>query len=112
MKQPNQKPSRAKKFKLSAKAQEKLNKYLAEIRRGIFNVCELHTHDEKPSMTKEVFEETYIDHLLGQVATAVSLSIKAMAEGLQAQTEEEVKALMQDATAPAENKDAKQEELK
>lgn len=102
----HQQPKQAKRFRLCNKTQQRLNKYLAEIRRGIINVCELHTHDENPSMTKELFEETYIDQLLGQTATAVSLSIKAMTEALQAQAEAKIKAVMPDAEnpAPAENK--------
>lgn len=103
----NQQPQQAKRFRLCNKNQQKLNKYLAEIRRGIINVCELHSHDENTSMTKEVFEETYIDQLLGQTATAISLSIKAMTEALQAQAEAKIKAVMPDAEtpAPAENKE-------
>lgn len=102
----HQQPQQAKRFRLCNKNQQKLNKYLAEIRRGIINVCELHSHDENTSMTKEVFEETYIDKLLGQTATAISLSIKAMTEALQAQAEAKIKAVMPDAAtpAPAENK--------
>ncbi len=102
----HQQPQQAKRFRLCNKNQQKLNKYLAEIRRGIINVCELHSHDENTSMTKEVFEETYIDQLLGQTATAISLSIKAMTEALQAQAEAKIKAVMPDAAtpAPAENK--------
>lgn len=102
----HQQPQQAKRFRLCNKNQQKLNKYLAEIRRGIINVCELHSHDENTSMTKEAFEETYIDQLLGQTATAISLSIKAMTEALQAQAEAKIKAVMPDAEtpAPAENK--------
>ena len=37
-------------FRLSAAATKKLNKYLAEIRKGIVNVCEMHTHDSNPSI--------------------------------------------------------------
>lgn len=96
----NQQPQQAKRFRLCNKNQQKLNKYLAEIRRGIINVCELHSHDENTSMTKEVFEETYIDQLLGQTATAISLSIKAMTEALQAQAEAKIKAVMPDAETP------------
>lgn len=47
----HQQPKQAKRFRLCNKTQQKLNKYLAEIRRGIINVCELHTHDETPCKT-------------------------------------------------------------
>lgn len=96
-----------KRFKLSGQAQAKLNSYLAEIRRGIINVCELHTHDSAPSLSKEAFEEAYIDKLLGQTATAVSLSIKGMTDGLAAQKEKELRAILQ-GEAPAEIKEDKQ----
>lgn len=53
-------------FRLSAAASKKLNKYLAEIRKGIVNVCEMHTHDSNPSIKQGDFEELYIDKTLGQ----------------------------------------------
>lgn len=81
-------------FKLSGKAQTILNTYLAEIRRGIMNVCELHTHDSAPSMSKANFEETYIEKILGQTVTVVSASIRAMTDGLTAQKENEYQALI------------------
>lgn len=94
-------------FKLSGKAQAKLNKYLAEIRRGIYLVCEMHTHDSNPSLEKEDFEEIYIDKLLGMTVGAVRLSIKGMTEGLAAQKEKELQGISQ-GEAPAEKKEDKQ----
>lgn len=93
----------ARRFKLSAKASAKLNNYLAEIRKGIIHVCEMHTYDSAPSMKKGEFEEVYIDKLLGMTAAAVRLNIKAMAEGLTAQKEKE----LQEATQgnPAEKEE-------
>lgn len=87
-------------FRLSGKAGARLNNYLAEIRKGIMNVCELHAHDSNPSMSKSDFETTYIDRVLSQPVTAISASIRAMAEGLQNQKEKEVQALMQECGAP------------
>ncbi len=76
-------------FRLSAVATKKLNRYLAELRKGIVNVCEMHTHDSNPSMTQDTFEELYIDKVLGQPAAAISLSVRSMADGLSAQKEAE-----------------------
>ena len=97
-----------KQFKLSEEASRKLNKYLGEIRKGIKTVCELHEHDSHPSMEKTVFEEAYIERLLGQTVAAVSLSIKGMMEGLQAQKQAEVQVLKESNQQPAEDKEDKQ----
>lgn len=80
---------KAKTFTLSGKAAAKLNAYIAEIRKGIINVCELHTYDSAPSMEKADFEVAYIDKILGQTASAVSISLRAITEGLAAQKEKE-----------------------
>lgn len=72
-------------FNLTNKANAALNKYLAAIRQGILNVCEMHTHDSSPALSQENFELTYIEKTLGQTATAVSLSQKAIIDGLSAQ---------------------------
>lgn len=95
-------------FKLTKKAEAALNRYLSAIKQGIVNVCEIHTHDSNPSFSQGNFELAYIEKTLGQTATAVKLSQKAMVEGLAAQKATEVgKAL----TAPAdENKPNKQED--
>lgn len=97
----------SKPFKLTGKAEGMLNKYLAEIRKGIINVCELHTHDSSPSMSKGVFEEAYIEKVLAQTANLVSVGIKAMTDGLAAQKEKEVRKILQ-GEALAENKEDKQ----
>ena len=89
------KKAAASRFKLSAKASAKLNNYLAEIRKGIILVCEMHTHDSNPSLAKEDFEEIYIDKTLGMTASAVRLSIKGMTEGLAAQKEKELQGISQ-----------------
>lgn len=74
-------------FKLSRKASEHLNKNLAAIREGIINVCKLHTHDSDPSLTQEDFEVLYIDKVLGQPITAISATIRTLAEALTKQKE-------------------------
>ncbi len=76
-------------FRLSAAATKKLNKYLAEIRKGIVNVCEMHTHDSNPSIKQGDFEELDIDKTLGQTAAAISVSLHSMVDGLAAQKEAE-----------------------
>lgn len=85
----------SKPFRLSSKAKKKLNAYLAEIRKGITNVCELHTHDSSPSMSQSEFEEAIIEKILAQTAIAVSLSIKAMTDGLAAQKGKELRKILQ-----------------
>lgn len=81
-------------FRLSGKAGARLNAYLAEIRKGIMNVCELHTYDNAPSMNKSDFETTYVDRVLSQPVAAISASIRAMTQELQAQKEKEAREFM------------------
>ena len=76
-------------FNLTNKANIALNKYLTVIKQGILNVCEMHTHDSSPALKQEDFELTYIEKVLGQTATAVSLSQKAIVDGLAAQKQME-----------------------
>lgn len=68
-------------FRLSGKAGAMLNRSLAELRRGILNVCELHSYDER-ALDKANFETSYIERVLGQPITAVSASIRAMTASL------------------------------
>ena len=82
-------------YKLTAEANKRLNKYLTEIRRGIENVSEMHKHDSAPSMSQADFEITYIDKILGQAVTAVSASMRSMAEALAKQKESALTALTQ-----------------
>lgn len=99
------KATEAAKFRLDRKAEIRLNTYLAQIKKGILNVCELHTHDSAPSLSKADFEVAYIDKILGQTATAVSASIHAMTEGLQMQKQQELAEAIKKATeASQENK--------
>lgn len=77
-------------FKLSQKASSRLNTALARIRKGILNVCEMHSHDSYPSLSQEDFEELYVDKLLGQIITALSVSIRNMMDGLSAQKEKQL----------------------
>lgn len=79
--------------KLTAAATKRLNQYITEIRRGIENVSEMHTHDSAPSMAQEDFEIAYIDKILGQAATAVSASMRSIAQALVEQKEAELKAI-------------------
>ncbi len=76
-------------FNLTNKANIALNKYFTAIKQGILNVCEMHTHDSNPALSQEDFELTYIEKTLGQTATAVSLSQKAIVDGLAAQKQME-----------------------
>ena len=69
-------------FRLSGKAGARLNRYFDEIRKGIINVCEMHKHDSAPSMTQSEFEIAYVEKLLGQTVTAISLSIRSITEAL------------------------------
>lgn len=87
-------------FRLSGKAGARLNTCLAEIRKGIMRVCELHAHDSAPSMSKAEFETTYIDKVLGQPITAISATLRAFMEGLQEQKTKEVETLMRECGAP------------
>lgn len=96
-------------FNLTNKANAALNKYLAAIKQGILNVCEMHTHDSNPALSQEDFELTYIEKTLGQTATAVSLSQKAIVEGLAAQKEAEAARAL-NAAAADKNKSIKQED--
>lgn len=80
-------------FKLTAAATKRLNQYMTEIRCGIENVCEMHTYDSAPSMSQESFEIAYIDKILGQAATAVSVSIRSLSEALAKQKEDELSAI-------------------
>lgn len=87
-------------YKLTAEATKRLNKYIAEIRRGIENVSEMHTHDSTPSMTQADFEIAYIDKLLGQTVTAVSASMRTIAEALAKQKEEQLNEIIHNNSTP------------
>lgn len=89
-------------FMLSAEATKKLDKQIAEIRKGIKNICEMHTHDSNPSMTQVEFEKLFIDKILGQPITALSASLRAMADGLSAQKEVEAEKIKQSNINPEE----------
>lgn len=91
-------------FKLSAKATAHLNKNLAAIREGIVNVCKMHTHDSDPSLTQEDFELLYIDKLLGQPITAISATIRTLAEALTKQKEAALEQLTGNKTNAEETK--------
>ena len=92
------KQRQSERYKLSVAAKTKLDKYIAEIRKGIKQVCEMHTYDSAPSLAQVDFETTFIDQILGQTSTAVSISIKAIIDGLQAQKDAEIKAVMEQLT--------------
>lgn len=89
-------------FRLSVVANRQLKSYLAAIRKGIENVCELHRHDSNPSMKQVEFEKLYIDKILGQPITAISASLRAMMEGLTAQKEAEAESIKQNNIKPTE----------
>lgn len=91
-------------FKLSPKATAHLNKNLAAIREGIVNVCKMHTHDSDPSLTQEDFELLYIDKVLGQPITAISATIRTLAEALSKQKEEALEQLTGNKTNAEETK--------
>lgn len=82
-------------YKLTAEANKRLNKYLTEIRRGIENVCEIHSHETAPSLAQADYEITYIDRLLGQTVTAVSASMRTIIDALAKQKEAELNAISQ-----------------
>lgn len=87
-------------FKLTRKASANLDRYFLAIKKGILNVCEMHTHDSNPSLSQEDFELAYIDKTLGKTCSAVSLSQKAIVEGLAAQKAAEAGSAL---AAPVEN---------
>ncbi len=87
-------------FKLTAAANKRLNQYLAEIRKGIENISEMHKHDSNPSMTQAQFETAYIDKLLSSPIAAISATIRGMVEALAKQKEAEAARLMQDNKTP------------
>lgn len=91
-------------FKLTRKATEHLNKSLAAIREGIVNVCKMHTHDSDPSLTQEDFELLYIDKVLGQPITAISATIRTLAEALSKQKEAALEQLTGNKTNAEETK--------
>ncbi len=74
-----------KQFRLSKKPAEKLELMLNEIKKGILNVCNLHTYDKAPSMTKAAFERAYIDKVLGATMSMLSLDIKTIVAALEQQ---------------------------
>lgn len=82
-------------YKLTTEANKRLNKYLTEIRRGIENVSEMHKHDSAPSMSQTDFEIAYIDKILGQTVTAVSMSMRSISDELAKQKEAELNAVLQ-----------------
>ena len=93
-------------YKLTAEANKRLNKYLTEIRRGIENVSEMHKHDSAPSMSQSEFEIAYVEKLLGQTVTAISLSIRSITEALAKQKETALKTLTQNKIPEKETEDA------
>ena len=95
-------------FRLSAAATKKLNKYLAEIRKGIVNVCEMHTHDSNPSIRQAEFEKLYIDKLLAQPIAAISATLRTMTQALTEQKEVELQALNKNIKTPKDGKGEQQ----
>ncbi len=95
-------------YKLTAEANKRLNKYLTEIRRGIENVCEIHTHETAPSMTQADYEITYIDRLLGQTVTAISATMRTIIDALAKQKEAELNAILQSNSTPRKAQEDKQ----
>ena len=77
-------------FKLTKAAEKALRDNMKALRKGIKNVCEMHTYDSNPSMTQEDFEMLYIEKVLGQPISAVSASLRKLAEDLSKQKEEEL----------------------
>lgn len=78
------------KFQLTEQAEKRLNKYLGEIRQGIKNVCELHKYESNASLTQTEFEKLYIDKVLAEPITAISLTIRTYADELSKQKSAEL----------------------
>lgn len=97
----------SKPFTLSGRAAARLNKYLAEIKKGIVNVCELHTHDSAPALKKADFEVMYIDSILGQTANKISFDMHSMVEALKEQKTQEIQAAIDSKTQPTTGKEDK-----
>ena len=95
-------------YKLTAEANKRLNKSRTEIRRGIENVCEIHTHETAPSMTQADYEITYIDRLLGQTVTAISATMRTIIDALAKQKEAELNAILQSNSTPRKAQEDKQ----
>ena len=64
----------------------------------------MHTHDSDPSLTQEDFELLYIDKVLGQPITAISATIRTLAEALSKQKEAALEQLTGNKTNAEETK--------
>ncbi len=87
-------------YQLTTAGKARFNKYMAEIRQGIENVCEMHKHEKNASMSQSEFEKTYIDKLLATPISAISATLRTLAEALTKEKEAELQALNQDNIKP------------
>lgn len=94
-------------YKLTNEARKRLNKYLTAIRQGITNVCEIHTHETAPSMSQADFEVGYIDTLLGQTATAVSVTMRSLVDAIAEQKETELNKVLHSNSTPEKAQEGK-----
>ena len=89
-------------FQLTTAGKRRFNKYMSEIRQGIENVCEMHKHETNASMTQAEFEKLYIDKLFAMPISAISATLRSLAETLTKQKEAELQALNEDNKTPKE----------
>lgn len=88
-------------FQLTTAGKARYNKHIAAIRKGIENVCEMHKHETNASMSQAEFEKLYIDKLFATPISAISATLRALAETLTKQKEAELQELNKDSKTPA-----------
>ena len=87
-------------YQLTMAGKTRFNKYMAQIRQGIENVCEMHKHEKNASLSQSKFEEMYIDKLLATPISAISATLRTLMEALTNEKEAELQALNQENKTP------------
>lgn len=88
-------------FELTAAGKRQFNKYVNEIRRGVENVCAMHSHETNASMSQAEFEKLYIDKLFAMPISAVSATLRSLAKAITDEKEAELQALQNGNKTPA-----------
>lgn len=83
-------------FQLTAAGKARFNEHMLQIRQGIENVCEMHRHETNASMTQAEFEKLYIDKLFAMPISAISATLRSLADALTKEKEAQLQALNKD----------------
>lgn len=95
-------------FNLTTAGKALFNKYVNQIRHGAENVCEMHKHETDASMTQTEFEKLYIDKLFATPISAISATLRSLADTISKQKETELQSLKKENKTPLEGMEEKE----